>query len=206
MLAPIQRGELVTRLRRFFGVTGGFDASVESVVNAVVSVQDLSEPPYRQSVVGFSGNVNQAAVGAQFSVGELRNPAGASLIVVDRVICRASGLAAASDFFLRLGGPQAFTVFSTNSANTDGAPLDTANAPQVTPPQQFAGTTAAGPFVGTVIASKQASAAGTVDFLGPFVLLPTHALSVTMGVVNLALSVTFQGRIFTDPSLATRGQ
>jgi hypothetical protein len=75
MPTPIQRGELVERLRRFMGIVGRLPLVLDEVCIPVVSVAELNVPPYRREASNWQKRCSQGAVVGQLSACGVHLPA-----------------------------------------------------------------------------------------------------------------------------------
>jgi len=83
-LSKIQRGELTNRLRNFFGLTGNFAADLDTTVAAVATVQNLDDPPFRQTGYRFFCTYPAPAVALDISALSIKPELNVSA-VVDRI-------------------------------------------------------------------------------------------------------------------------
>lgn len=199
-LVKAQRSELTDRLRRFFGLVGGYDSTLETVINPVVQLQDLSAVPYRQSVQGFmAGSSLAAAVGAKNFL-LISNPVGGPpIVVIDEI--RAWSASAETAFIVQ--GTVPAGAVATPTYATDNLPPGSGAlyAPVELAPRLQTGNTIAGPFTITAIGRLGITAGVEAIYKLPLGIAPGGAVGIWGATNNVTLAANFSGRVFSDPSL-----
>lgn len=200
-LTRVQRSELTDRLRRFFGLVGGYESQLETVLNPVVLVQDLEQPPYRQSTTGFMAGATQAAVVGSRNLALIENPvSGPPAVVIDEL--RVSS-ATAGAIYVVVGSAGYPGLTPTDTFSTDRINRSTAGvfSRTILAPRLYLGATGAGPFTTEAIGVITVTAGVERVLRWPLVIRPGAAAGVWCDAANVTLGANFCGRVFSDPSL-----
>lgn len=199
----IQSADIVTRLRRAFGLRGVISPDVEETVVPVAVIADLTEAPYGTEAARVLVGANAGAVAGQLAAVEfLFNDnilSSKAVAVLDRlVISTAGGGNQLCNFGWRLG----LVAAAQRAQHAQFEPrVGAVNLVDLVQPTllEAAGTNRAATGIGIVLATAVNVPTTVIELpLGGLLVRPTMAFIVECQALNVPLSAYVTGRVFNN--------
>lgn len=194
MFTKVQRGEMTDRLRRFFGIVGPYDSTVDETVSPVATVQNLDSPPFRENGLRFF-HAFKASPGAGLGAELVLTPQPGLIAVVDQITLYNSS-SNAQRFFVEIIGVPA--VGTNNVVIPEQSKLSSGALPQggiIT-----VNSTPAGPLAPTGIELYDLGLGATSQLILPceIQVIANFHLRIASEVVAADVRMCVSGRLWTE--------